>query len=141
MIRAISIGALEGFMNKAKATVLFVDDDEIVLGVGRAMLEKIGYNAVTAASVSEAAEIYTQKGSGIGLVILDLKMLGGGGTDAVQRIKKINPRAKILISTGSGHAPEAAALINLGCEGVIEKPFGLEAMSKAISAILAKRPH
>lgn len=126
-------------MNRAKATVLFVDDDEIVLGVGRAMLEKIGHNAVTAASVSEAAEIYTQKGSGIDLVILDLKMPGGGRTDAFQRIKKINPRAKILIATGSGHTPDAAALMSLGCEGIIEKPFGLEAMSKAISAILDKR--
>jgi len=52
-------------MRNGKATILFVDDDEIVLRVGRAMLEKIAYNAVTAASVSEAAEIYAQKGSDI----------------------------------------------------------------------------
>ena len=77
-------------MIKAKATVLFVDDDEVILRVGRAMLEKLRYKPLTATSVSEAAEIYTQKGSDIDLVILDLKMPDGGGTDAFQRFKKIN---------------------------------------------------
>lgn len=96
-------------MKNEKATILFVDDDEVILQVGRAMLEKLGYNLVTAASVSEAAEIYTQKVDDVDLVILDLKMPGGGGTDAFNRIKEINPSAKILISTGSGHTPEAAA--------------------------------
>ena len=128
-------------MNKAKATVLFVDDDESVLEVTCMMLEKLGYNTVTATSVSEAVEIYREKRSDIDLVILDLKMPGGGGTDAFKRIKEINPIAKILISTGSGHDPEVEVLMSLGCKGVIQKPFGLETMSKAISAILAKRPH
>jgi DNA-binding NarL/FixJ family response regulator len=63
-------------------------------------------------------------------------MPGGGGVDALKRIKSMNPSAKFLISTGSGHDPEVKGLMNLGCQGLIEKPFGLEIMSEAITAIL-----
>jgi DNA-binding NarL/FixJ family response regulator len=66
-------------------------------------------------------------------------MPGGGGADVLKRIKNINPSAKFLISTGSGHDPEVKVLMNLGCQGIIEKPFGLETMSKAISAILCQQ--
>jgi DNA-binding NarL/FixJ family response regulator len=51
-------------------------------------------------------------------------MPGGGGADVLKRIKNINPSAKFLISTGSGHDPEVKVLMNLGCQGIIEKPFG-----------------
>ena len=58
-------------------TVLLVDDEEIVIGVGKQMLEKLGFSVLTATSRKEAIDLCKVNKGKIGLVVLDMIMQPG----------------------------------------------------------------
>src|SRR5581483_9285705 len=55
-------------------TIMLVDDEAVIRNVGRAILQRYGYQVVLAADGPESLEIYRQDQHQIGLVILDLTM-------------------------------------------------------------------
>ena len=72
-------------------TVLIADDEEIVIGVGRQMLERLGYSVLTAKNGLEAVDIYRDNQNKIGLVILDLIMPGLEAGDTYDKLRALNP--------------------------------------------------
>lgn len=61
-------------MNKKPKTILMADDDEIVLKVGKQMLERMGFNVLTAKDGPEAIKVYKSNKDIIDLVISDTIM-------------------------------------------------------------------
>ncbi|MBN2515343.1 MAG: PAS domain S-box protein [Deltaproteobacteria bacterium] len=120
-------------------TVLLVDDEDMILDVGTQILEKIGYQVITASSGKKAAETYTEKQNEIDLVILDIIMpeLSGGETHNI--LKEINPNIKVLLSSGYSIDDQAKDILDRGCNGFIQKPFNIEALSQKIREILDNR--
>ncbi len=116
--------------------VLLVDDEQIVIGVGRQMLEKLGYSVITAASGQEALEIYPANKDEVQLVILDMVMPGLGAADVYDRLKAINPQVKVLLSSGYGVDQQISEILNRGCDGFIQKPFNMQALSAKIGEVL-----
>ena len=73
----------------------------------------------------------------IALVILDLIMPEMGGEQCLEEILKINPKAKILISTGYSSSDETTRItIEALASGFIAKPFALSDMLKTVPEIL-----
>jgi CheY-like chemotaxis protein len=121
---------------KGKETVLLVDDEDMILDVGKAMLEKMGYIILTAKGGKEAIESYKQNQDKIGIVILDMIMPDIGGGEAYDKLKAINPQIKVLLSSGysiDGHATE---ILKRGCNGFIQKPFNIIDLSKKLREVL-----
>ncbi|MCJ7833731.1 MAG: response regulator, partial [Deltaproteobacteria bacterium] len=120
-------------------TVLFVDDEESITDIGRILLEKLGYRVITARNGSEAVEIYRREGSRIDLVILDMIMpeMSGGGT--FDRLKEIDPQVKVLLSSGYSINGQAKTILDRGCKGFLQKPFGLADLSKKVRQILDEK--
>ena len=116
--------------------VLLVDDEQIVISVGRQMLEKLGYSVITAASGPEALEVYPANKDDITLVILDMIMPGLGAADTYDWLKAINAQVKVLLSSGYGADQQATEILNRGCNGFIQKPFNLQGLSDKIGEIL-----
>ena len=73
------------------------------------------------------------------MVILDMIMPGMNGGEVYDRIKEINPHAKILLSSGYSIDGQAADILKRGCDGFIQKPFSMEVLSGRIRKILEKR--
>jgi PAS domain S-box-containing protein len=119
-------------------TILLLDDEKMVLDVGRPMLEKIGYTVFVAASGKEALTIYKNDLTTIQLVIIDLIMPEMNGGQVYDELKKINPNVKVLLSSGYSINGEAEEILARGCNGFIQKPFGLSKLSQKIRAILDK---
>ncbi len=117
-------------------TILLVDDEEMILDVGKDLLEAIGYQALTASSGSEAIHIYQEKQAHIHLVILDIIMPEMSGSETFDRLREMNPGLKVLLSSGYNINGEAKNILNRGCDGFIQKPFVLGALSKKIREIL-----
>jgi two-component system cell cycle sensor histidine kinase/response regulator CckA len=117
-------------------TVLLVDDEEMIIDVGRDLLEALGYQVLTASGGPEAIQIYREKQDYIELVILDMIMPEMGGSETFDRLKEINPGLKVLLSSGYSMNGEAKDIMKKGCDGFIQKPFVLEALSKKIREIL-----
>jgi CheY-like chemotaxis protein len=116
-------------------TILLVDDETLILGVGRAMLEKLGYQVITAGSGDEALRILETAGR-VDLVILDLIMPGMDGGQTFDHIRKIDPTMRVLLSSGYALDGQAAAVLNKGCRGFIQKPFTIHELSGKIRSIL-----
>ncbi len=121
---------------RGQGTVLLIDDEDMVLEVGRALLETMGYRVVTAKDGEEAIRLYESQGSGIDLVLLDVVMPGLGGGEVFDRLKSMNPDMKCLLLSGYSIDGEATEIIRRGCDGFIQKPFKLRDLSRSIREIL-----
>lgn len=117
-------------------TILLVDDDDMVIYVGVKMLEKIGYKVMKARTGKEAIEIYRENQKKIDLVILDMIMPEMGGGEVYDFLKSMNPRIKVLLSSGYSLKGEAKEILERGCNGFIQKPINMKDLSLKIRKIL-----
>ncbi len=123
-------------IKRGHETVLLVDDEDMIIDVGRQMLSRLGYNVFTAGSGKETIEIYNAKKESIDLVILDMIMPDMGGGETYNFLKKINPSVKVLLSSGYSINGQAQEIIDRGCNGFIQKPFNMNDLSQKIRRVL-----
>jgi PAS domain S-box-containing protein len=117
-------------------TLLFVDDEEPLRQLGQHTLSKEGYKVITAASGEEALDIYQKQTENIDLIILDVSMPGMGGHNCLKKILKINPKAKILISSGYSVNGQLKSILDDGAADYIGKPFDRRKMLRLIRETL-----
>ena len=123
-------------------TILLVDDEEMVIKGCEAMLEHCGYCVIVAQGGSQAVETVQQQGERIDLVILDLIMPGMNGSIAFDHIRILRENIPILLSSGYAMEGQAAEMMQKGCNGFIQKPFGIIELSQKVRSLLDefKRP-
>ena len=129
---------LDNKIIKGSETILLVDDEAMILDVGKAMLEKLGYRVVVADGGGPAIEVILKLGNEIDLVILDLIMPNMDGNKTFDRIREIQPDCPVMISSGYSINGQAAEIMKRGCDGFIQKPFQLSTISQAVRKILDK---
>jgi CheY-like chemotaxis protein len=127
----------DGEIQMGTETILLIDDEAIILDVGKQMLEKLGYRVIIANSGREGLEIYKTKRNEIDLIILDMIMPGMGGNEVYKQLQILNPTLKVLLSSGYSLDGLARDILNQGCNGFIQKPFQLKQLSQKIRKILA----
>jgi len=132
-----AVGTAKPFV-KGTATVLLVDDEEIILEVGRELLEAMGYRVLTARDGKEAIKVYKKNRNKIEIIVLDMVMPDIGGGEAYDRLKEINPDIKVLLSSGFSVDGEATEILARGCNDFIQKPFTVKTLSSKIKKILQK---
>ena len=124
---------------KGGETILFVDDEEMIIKTGKELLETLGYEVLIAKSGKEVIEIYRAKNEQIDMVILDTVMPDIGGREIYHMLKKINPDIKVLLSSGYSINDEVEEMLARGCDGFIQKPFFLKELARKIREILNKK--
>ena len=124
---------------KGTGTVLLVDDEEVILEVGEGLLETIGYRVLIARDGKEAVEVYRKNKDDIDIVLLDMVMPNMGGSEAYDRMKEINSKVKVLLSSGYSINGQATEILERGCDGFIQKPFSVKKLSRKIREILRRK--
>ena len=89
----------------------------------------------------ESLDIYHSNLSTIDVVVLDLVMPGKGGGEVFDDLRTLNPRVKVLLSSGYDLDGEAAAIMKRGCDGFIQKPFTVEKLSRKLREVLDRSLH
>lgn len=117
-------------------TILLVDDEDMILNVGKAMLEKLGYQCIIAKGGGQAIQLFGKKGTKIDLVILDLIMPGMDGETTFDQIRNLQKNLPVILSSGYSINDQAAAILKRGCNGFIQKPFNLSALSQIIRKVI-----
>lgn len=123
-------------ITKGTETILIVDDEDMVLEVGKRLLHAIGYTVHTAQSGVEAIKLYKEQVDSIDLVILDMIMPEMSGGQALDQLRNIKPDLKVLLSSGYSIDSQADDIMARGCNGFIQKPFKLTELSAKIRDIL-----
>ena len=123
-------------MGNGIENVLLFDDEEIVIGVGKQMLERLGYTVVTAKNGQEAVDFHTNNPGGVDLVLLDMIMPGMEAGDTFDQLKAINPAIKVILSSGYSLDQKATEILNRGCNGFIQKPFNMKNLQDKIDEVV-----
>ncbi len=117
-------------------TVLLVDDESMILEIGEEMLRRLGYQVLVAQGGKEALRAYEKERDRVGLVILDMILPDMGGGEVYDRLKEIDPHAKVLLASGYSIDGQASEILDRGCDGFIQKPFSISDLSKKIRETL-----
>ena len=122
-------------------SVLVMDDDEMIRDMAAILLKRLGYNPTTCVNGEEAIELYrTAKESGTPYlaVIIDLMILDGmGGKDAAKHILRIDPGARLIVSTGNSADPVMADYESYGFHASLPKPYGPSDMAAVLATALS----
>ena len=127
---------MEEQVKRGPRTVLLVDDEPIIVEVGGQMLMSLGFRVLTAGSGREALEVYERQGDEIDLVVLDMIMPDMGGGETFDRLKRIDPGVRVLLSSGYSLDGEAKEILDRGCSGFIQKPFRLSDLSDVLDELM-----
>jgi CheY-like chemotaxis protein len=123
-----------------KGRVLVMDDEELVRDVAGEMLRHIGCTVELAKNGREASEFFMKaKNSGIpfDIVIVDLTVPGSlGGEETIKELIKIDPKAKVIVSSGYSDDPVLSNFRKYGFSGMISKPYRIQELSKVINEVL-----
>ena len=123
-------------LHHGNETILLVDDEEMIIDVGRDILESLGYTVLTAHNGDSALKRYRENSRGIDLVIVDMIMPGMGGAKLYDKLKAIDPETKVLLSSGYSIDHQAHKIMARGCDGFIQKPFSIAKLSAKIRSII-----
>jgi nitrogen-specific signal transduction histidine kinase/CheY-like chemotaxis protein len=122
------------------ATVLVVDDEEMVRRIARAALEMRGHRVLVAGNGLDAIS-EVQAHAEISLVLLDLTMPVMGGEEAIAGILEARPDVKVVISTGYDSRVAQARFSNQKVAGYLQKPYTSKQLTEKIAAILEGREY
>ena len=118
--------------------IMLVDDEESVLGICRLMVEKIGFEVVTALSGQQAIELFRQQHRQIRCIVMDLTMPDMDGTQALVELQKIDPAVKLLVSSGYSEQTVAQRFSGRHIAGFIQKPYQVDTIRAVIKAALGE---
>ena len=117
--------------------ILVVDDEKIIRDGCSRILAREGYAVFTAESGEEALERFDLEP--FDLVLLDVKMPGLGGIEALTRLKEMDPGLTILIITGYPSIETAVKAIKLGAYDYVTKPFTPDVLRMAVNRALERK--
>jgi DNA-binding NtrC family response regulator len=123
------------------AKVLFVDDEVAFVEALSKRLEKRELDIVPAFSGPEALKKLSES-AGIEVVILDVKMPGMDGIEALREIKKAFPLVEVIMLTGHATVESAIDGMKIGAFDYLMKPCEIDALvAKVSEAAVRKRQH
>jgi PAS domain S-box-containing protein len=121
--------------------ILLMDDEQMILDIVSRMLGHLGYDVSTCTDGSQAIAAFAKaktQGEPFDVVMMDLVIPNGvGGQDAVHTIKKIDPTARVIASSGHLEHPVMQDHKNFGFNAVLEKPYKLEKLQQVIEAVVS----
>jgi two-component system, cell cycle sensor histidine kinase and response regulator CckA len=122
---------------RGAGTILVVDDEDMVRQMVGRSLERHGYTVLLADSGLAAVDLFRRHPGEIALVILDLSMPGMSGEEALPELRKIRPRAKVVISSGYGESEAMTIFTGQRVSGFIQKPYTSKRIAEKVKACLA----
>jgi CheY-like chemotaxis protein len=122
-------------MAESKITILCVDDEEIPRTLRKLILQRQGYQVVTAASGAEALKVLEQ--TSINLILSDQIMPGMTGTELTKSVKAMHPTMPVILISGVNEIPDDASY----ADRFISKVEGTDILFKTVAEVLGEYEH
>jgi len=119
------------------ASILVVDDEQIVLNLVEDTLTDEGYSVTTTSSAKEAIELARQQP--FDFILTDIRMPEMNGIDLVKEIHHIAPTIGVIFMTGYANLDSAKQAIKEGAYDYIMKPFELSEIRQAITRAVQQK--
>jgi CheY-like chemotaxis protein len=112
--------------------LLLVDDEDAILDMFGQMLTHLGYVVTKTSEPAEALAWVGEEPDRFQLLITDMAMPKMSGDRLTAAAKEIKPGLPVILCTGCREGGDGAERHAAGADGVLYKPFRLEAMARAI---------
>ena len=120
--------------------VLFVDDEEAIVRLGKQMLERLGYRVTVCANSPEALATFTAQPETFDLVVTDLTMPELTGTELVVEVRKLRPEIPVVLMSGF-MGTRSGDVDSSGMNGELTKPFTAQELGRTIRKSLNRLDH
>jgi len=121
---------------KGTGTILVVDDEEIVRGIAKSVLERYGYTVILAEDGKAGVEALSHRKSDISLVLLDMTMPVMSGEETFRQIRMISPDVRVILSSGYNEVEAIRRFTNKGLAGFIQKPYTSMDLALKVKTVL-----
>jgi CheY-like chemotaxis protein len=118
--------------------ILIVDDQLAIRQITEQTLRAFGYRVILATDGIDATAIYARQGAEIALVITDMMMPKLDGVGTVQAIRRMNPTACIIGTSGLSSESHGAQAASLDLNDFLAKPFTADTLLQALKSTLSK---
>ncbi|MFT5451691.1 MAG: PAS domain S-box-containing protein [Enterobacterales bacterium] len=125
-------------LSKDGELVLYIDDDEVIVELGRDMLESLGYEVAVSVSSEKALEMFRTDPEDFDLIITDQSMPVLTGTQLAKEFRKIRADIPIILVTGFSASILNQDLADSGIEHCISKPVVMNELGEIVLKALSK---
>jgi serine phosphatase RsbU (regulator of sigma subunit) len=108
-------------MHKTSATLLIIDDDEVVRASLAAYLEDSGFSVLQASNGLEGFDVFERQQPDV--VICDLRMPQVDGLELIRRINALQVETPVIVVSGAGVMSDAVEALRLGAADYLIKPL------------------
>jgi|SRR5689334_12828816 len=123
-------------MEGAQTTILVVEDEPAHLDLLKRIFEDAGYRVLGAQDGTEAKEVYRGSAKEIDLVLCDMALPKLGGWTVYLSLKEINPRVKMILTSGYLDAKVKSDFVKAGVKDFIAKPYIAETILESVRQVL-----
>jgi DNA-binding NtrC family response regulator len=123
-------------IGQTRATVLVVDDEEVVRRVTASVLRRLGYTVVEAASGAEGVRLAQEHAGKLDLLLTDMTMADVHGSEVGAAFQQANPQRPMIFTSGYG-TDEMLEVARKGGAFFLEKPFDMNRLASMVQDALA----
>jgi PAS domain S-box-containing protein len=129
-------GPEEGIPMGEGETILVVDDEVSLRDITRQILESYSYKVLTAADGTEAITKFVEMKADVRLVITDMMMPYMDGAATIRAIRRIDPKARFIATSGLMASEYAKEAKGLGVQAFLAKPYTAEKLLHTLREVL-----
>src|ERR1700678_51189 len=115
--------------------LLIIDDERSIREACREVAQSLGFNAFVADSAEHGYRLLEVQS--VDAVLLDLRLPGAGGLEAMRRIKERRPEAIVIVVTGYGTVQTAVQAMKNGAYDYVTKPFSVDELKMLLERVVS----
>jgi PAS domain S-box-containing protein len=122
--------------NRGSGTILLIEDNQVLMEVGREGIKMMGYEVLMAATGKEAVALVENSKQEIDLALLDFKLPDMEAKHVFLELKAHRPSIKVIVCSGYSINGPIREVMEAGADGFLQKPFKLATLSQKIAELL-----
>ncbi|MGD9247475.1 MAG: response regulator [Desulfobacteraceae bacterium] len=122
--------------SKGHATILVVEDEEMVMKTVHELLERLDYRVLKALTGHKALELIKSHNSRIDVVLLDVKLPDVEAMDLYEQMLYIQPDLKVIVCSGYDQQGPVEKLLASGAAAFLQKPYSVSHLSSELKALI-----
>jgi len=131
-------GEMQGDIPRGSGTILFVDDESMLVDVQQRMLAELGYRVVCKRDSLEALAAFKAAPSSYDVVITDQTMPHMTGCELAQKLLAVRPDIPVILCTGFSERVSEETVREIGIRAFVMKPYNMRQLGHTLRKVLGQ---